>query len=305
MYCRNCGKELLPSDEYCCQCGLAVDEENYAEQGQQSVNHAKSNPAPKYNGGVVYKQLQKKKSTFLPWLLFAITIALVGGLVAGYFIFNKPDEVAESVISTEGVVAETETEESESEVLPHIEEVSSAYVAFYGIWCGASANVEDITEEMNALTDHGFNATYVDTSRWANLNAKRYYALTAGRYKTKEDADKVLASVKRICPDAYIKHSGRYIPEISEGPQPFYGVWCAASKDTAPVSKAMDRLLLEGYKPIYVSTEDWSGLNANRYYAVSAGSYGSKAEAERALSSVQSIYPDAYIKYSGTFMGNY
>ena len=50
-------------------------------------------------------------------------------------------------------------------------------------------------------------------------------------------------------------------------------------------------------------TTDWSNLNTEKFYVVTAGVYAAESDANAALASVQSVYPDAYVKYSGDFQG--
>lgn len=46
-------------------------------------------------------------------------------------------------------------------------------------------------------------------------------------------------------------------------------------------------------------TTDWSNLNKEKLYVITAGVYSSKSEAKEYLSGVRKVCPDAYIKYSG------
>ena len=53
---------------------------------------------------------------------------------------------------------------------------------------------------------------------------------------------------------------------------------------------------------VYVTT-DWSNLNSENWYVVTAGTYGTESAAKNALSHVQEYYRDAYVKYSGIRIG--
>ncbi len=89
-----------------------------------------------------------------------------------------------------------------------------------------------------------------------------------------------------------------------DGFSPFYGIWCFASKDRYNAQKVVDILVQNGYSSASVyTTTDWSNLNTEKWYVVSAGAYVTKGEADAALSGVQSIYPNAYVKYSGDWQG--
>lgn len=83
----------------------------------------------------------------------------------------------------------------------------------------------------------------------------------------------------------------------------FYGVWCDASKDSGAVYAAAEQMQQEGFEAAVFVTSEWSNLNRERYYAVTAGIYHTKTEAEDALSHVKDVYPDAYVKYTGDWIG--
>ena len=48
-----------------------------------------------------------------------------------------------------------------------------------------------------------------------------------------------------------------------------------------------------------MDTSEWENLNAEPWYAVTAGTFDSESEADDELSTVKELYEDAYIKYSG------
>ena len=85
---------------------------------------------------------------------------------------------------------------------------------------------------------------------------------------------------------------------------PFYGVWCSASKSAADMQTVTDALKRNGYDARVLVTTDWSTLNPEFWYVVTAGLYASEAEANTALSGVRTLYSDAYVKYSGDYIGN-
>lgn len=81
---------------------------------------------------------------------------------------------------------------------------------------------------------------------------------------------------------------------------PFYGIWCCGVKEEKEANDIANDLLSKGVNAYVFITADWSNLNPERWYAVTAGIYNSEEEAEAALPLIQSIgYNDAYIKYSG------
>ncbi len=100
--------------------------------------------------------------------------------------------------------------------------------------------------------------------------------------------------------------SGAGIPNIqSMGnmTSPFYGIWCEADKDINEARNCALSWRNMGFPSAQVFlTSEWSNLNPEPWYAVSAGIYSSENDAWYRLSQVQSIYPDAYIKYSGEYL---
>jgi hypothetical protein len=84
---------------------------------------------------------------------------------------------------------------------------------------------------------------------------------------------------------------------------PFYGIWCNAAKDYASAQKAADKLINKGFDAEVFVTTDWSNLNSERWYVVSAGRFSTKESANAMLSSVKSVYSGAYVKYSGEWQG--
>ena len=86
-------------------------------------------------------------------------------------------------------------------------------------------------------------------------------------------------------------------------PTPFYGVWCEAYKNQSDALAATKKYINEGVDARVFVTTDWSNLNRQKWYVISAGVYSSKEEANAALSTIQSQYSDAYVKYSGSWQG--
>lgn len=87
-------------------------------------------------------------------------------------------------------------------------------------------------------------------------------------------------------------------------PSPFYGIWCSGSKTESEAKAFIQQHPgLSQYNPQIFVTTQWSNLNSQKYYVVTAGTYSSKTEAESFLNSVQQSIPDAYVKYSGDWIG--
>ena len=83
--------------------------------------------------------------------------------------------------------------------------------------------------------------------------------------------------------------------------QPFYGIWVLGSHDPDECRDMVSRLQSQGYAGAAVFyTTDWSNLNTEPWYVVTAGCYATEEEADAALPGVRAAgYEDAYVKYSG------
>ena len=80
----------------------------------------------------------------------------------------------------------------------------------------------------------------------------------------------------------------------------FYGVWVCASKDYDVAEQYADALVQKGFAAGIYETTDWSNLNTEAYYVVSAGEFSTENAANNALELVQNAgYANAYIKYTG------
>ena len=83
-------------------------------------------------------------------------------------------------------------------------------------------------------------------------------------------------------------------------PSPFYGVWCSGSKSEADANNTASKLSAKGFGAEVFVTTDWSNLNSEKYYVVTAGVCSTRQEAQQLLERVKSSgYSDAYVKYSG------
>ena len=85
---------------------------------------------------------------------------------------------------------------------------------------------------------------------------------------------------------------------------PFWGIWVSASKDRAAAEETASAVSSANLGGSVVLTTDWSNLNSEPWYVVTAGRYATQQEAESHLDTVKSAgYGDAYIKYSGDYQG--
>ena len=79
----------------------------------------------------------------------------------------------------------------------------------------------------------------------------------------------------------------------------FYGIWCYGSKNKDDALSFVDKLTSQGYPGNVYLTTEWSNLNQEPWYVVSAGEYQSEELAQNNLAWVQQICSDAYVKWSG------
>ena len=193
--------------------------------------------------------------------------------------------------------------------------------AFHGIWIDAAGTLSEAEDlAYNAPSDIGVIQIYL-SSDWSELNTEPWYVLTAGIYGSRSEAELMLPKIQAWYPDAYIKYSGIRLSSFTGGssgkspsgseksgpptPSSFYGIWCEAFKSYQEAAEYITELQNAGIKSAAaVLTTDWSELNSEPWYAVSAGKYDSEASAYAALASVQKYCNDAYVKYSGTYQGS-
>lgn len=82
--------------------------------------------------------------------------------------------------------------------------------AFYGIWTVASKDYSVVKSYADKFENQGWECFIFLTSEWENLNQEDWYAISIGIYRSKQEAQEYLESVKVDYPDAYIKYSGKY-----------------------------------------------------------------------------------------------
>ncbi len=177
---------------------------------------------------------------------------------------------------------------------------------FFGIWCLGTKSKAEAKEYKKTLQNEGYDAKVCVTTDWSELNSEKWYVVTAGVYPNEEWASSNLEAVRKICPNAYIKYSGDYIGESKEKAsiEPFYGIWCIGAKNRSDSKKSVENLKGYGYDAKVYVTTDWSNLNSEKWYVVSAGEYSTKDEAEEYLEDIQELYESAYIKYTGEYQGS-
>ena len=89
----------------------------------------------------------------------------------------------------------------------------------------------------------------------------------------------------------------------NERVSPFFGIWCMASRDRFKAESDAEQMRNAGYNAYVFLTTEWSDLNKEPWYVVSAGIYDTESEANNNLSYVREYYGDAYVKFSGDYRG--
>lgn len=87
---------------------------------------------------------------------------------------------------------------------------------------------------------------------------------------------------------------------VSSSTAPFWGVWIGASKDGAEAEAQASQARAAGLDASVTYTTEWSNLNTEPWYVITACRADSKAEAQGIQDrAVQAGYSDAYVKYTG------
>ncbi len=94
------------------------------------------------------------------------------------------------------------------------------------------------------------------------------------------------------------------VPENADSSpvEPFWGIWISASKSEFEMAALIQQLKGDGFEnSVMTMTTDWSNLNPEPWWVVSAGRYASEEQANSALSEIkQKGYTSAYVKYTGS-----
>lgn len=89
-----------------------------------------------------------------------------------------------------------------------------------------------------------------------------------------------------------------------DNPEPFWGIWIYASKDYDSARAFAADVSLAGGAPQVIQTAEWSNLNSEPWYAVSYSVEADELSAEAVCEDAKRAgYADAYVKYSGDYVG--
>ncbi len=194
-----------------------------------------------------------------------------------------------------------------------------------GTWTsegGEQLIVTEATEDTLSLIYHGWEDSgeamfdspytlhYEDEERTVAAESQEVAQLAGYRYVFQRDGDTIIMYSRY---PAQVFYRGDAAPAPTPTPPlaaygevyttPFYGIWCGANQDLDDAQFFADQVRSHGLAAQVFLTTDWTNLNTSPWYVVTAGVFGSEAEANAALSSVRNYYPDAYVKYSGDYKG--
>lgn len=92
-------------------------------------------------------------------------------------------------------------------------------------------------------------------------------------------------------------------PAENSATEPFWGVWIGAFREYDNAVKRAADAESHGFTVRWENSSDWDGFSTKNLYVLSVGTYGSEAEARSALGAAQQYYGDAYVAYSGAYVG--
>lgn len=124
---------------------------------------------------------------------------------------DQEDKQTEKVEVVKEVVKEVVSKQaSDVEVTEDNASYENDDSAFYGVWCYGGNTEADAQNFAQKLLNDGFDARVFVTTDWENLNAEKYYVVTAGVCKTQQQAEQLLGVVKESgYSDAYVKYTGK------------------------------------------------------------------------------------------------
>ena len=126
--------------------------------------------------------------------------------------------------------------------------------AFYGIWMGASKELEDaVVYASDYPAEIGAVQIFLTTD-WENLNPEPWYVLTAGMYASRTEAESVLPMIQAYYPDAYVKYSGKRLSHFANDTSKtsgWLGTWIADDGEKLVITDTSDVTLSMIYYGYY------------------------------------------------------
>lgn len=162
-----------------------------------------------------------------------------------------------------------------------------------GVGIGDSIRVERLSSSVNE--DNSVDVTY-EYHDWDGTKEYKVHMVENPNYNRANDYFTYYYTIENVEQKMQTELNSSTTNEINS---PFYGIWCGASKDETGAEKIASDLRDNGFPAEIFITTEWSNLNTERWYVITAGTYNSREEAEQILPSVNNYYENAYIKYSG------
>lgn len=272
MFCKYCGTKNEQNATFCTGCGRPLNGSQNSYQNEQR-NYQ--------NQQEDYQDFKPKSSN--PILILGIIIMLLGILGGGSAlilpkILNNKEK---SWTELRGASKETQTGQLlESETMQAPSTTAYVQILEHESTTKSTEIPKETQKEETYELEQNKKYQSVEQKQSESVKRETQQELTT---TTREETKKPTSSER----------------------SPFYGIWCHAAKRESNAQKEANALRKKGLDAQVFLTTDWSNLNSVPWYVVSAGTYSSKAEAKAALSKVQSIYSDAYVKYSGDWQGDY
>lgn len=270
--CQSCGEKTYAHRNFCVHCGAPLTGENDSEDDEPQGQD---------------KGLKKAGIAIVSVILLLVISATV-------FLFARDKVDINRIISAFG--------RKESSV------VEAVHSDISGEKSTLVEEKNDKDHSLSETTEDSDNATelYSDAedSNVSDVQNTILPESTTDELEIKDNTGSIIES--KISDNDDASRAETDIPEeningtdSSEEILPFYGIWCFASQKESEAQKAAEKMRQQGIDAQVFVTTDWSNLNSSKYYVVTAGIFQTEEEAKDALSDVQELYKDAYIKYSG------
>lgn len=204
-----------------------------------------------------------------------------------------PENIEEFPINSHPISNQSSSEGDSSEYL--IPDVASRYISEEEITGFSLDDIQTAINEIFARHGRVFKsdeiAVYFQTKSWYQPDPSKTDDQISAEFNNYEKAnEKMLENLR----DQLSGTTAQQSEDTS-----FYGIWCYGGKEEGEASSYAETLKASGFDARVYVTTDWSNLNTEKFYVVTAGVYSTESEANAALTSVQSVCPDAYVKYSG------
>lgn len=180
--------------------------ENNTSNQPKDSEEVLNNPAPNQPvSSVAHTGIPNKNKTII---ISAIAAVVIICIIAVIVLIPKgtPAGNQSSIANSEAVDDSEKASGGVSSL-----EVSSAEGSegFYGVWCGASKNEDELANIFEMLDKATFSPVIENTDEWAELGSESWYMVSAGKYNSEAEANADLPRVKELFPNAYVKYTGK------------------------------------------------------------------------------------------------